>query len=219
MSPFQLSTCFLAWTTWHVNVPSVNDIRGIRFSVFVSVLVIFTGLYASMLFQDQPNVQFCIVALVIVTCSLSTLCMLFVPKVWGLRSVCLSVSLCIFMSMYLSMYLSNLIGQILIIRMGPTSLPKGFHLTQWHKEIEPENNQHCREKDFMKQRNTGASGYVTDIKQNISATMDILLSDNQRLQRRVTKVRTFFLLLQYITLSLWWCRLFKNVYVVLKISL
>ncbi|KAA0703419.1 Gamma-aminobutyric acid type B receptor subunit 2 [Triplophysa tibetana] len=151
-----LSTCFLAWTTCHVNAPSVNDIRGIRISVFVSGPVILIGIYAPMLFQDQPNVQFCIIALVIITCCLSTLCMLFVPK-------------------------------ILIIGMGPTSFSRR-HLTQWDREIEPEREEHCKEEDDMKQRNFGALDYVTDIKHNIFATLDIALSNNLRLRRRITKL-------------------------------
>ncbi|RXN31685.1 gamma-aminobutyric acid type B receptor subunit 2 [Labeo rohita] len=75
-----LSTCFLAWTTRQTNIPAVNDSRSIRFSVFVSVPVILIGTCASMLWQDQPNVQFCIVTLVIITCCCSTLCMVFIPK-------------------------------------------------------------------------------------------------------------------------------------------
>ncbi|XP_051576329.1 gamma-aminobutyric acid type B receptor subunit 2-like [Myxocyprinus asiaticus] len=76
----RLSTCFLAWTTRHVNIPAVNDIRGIRFSVFVSGPVILIGVCASILSKVQPNVQFSILGLVIITCCTSTLCMVFVPK-------------------------------------------------------------------------------------------------------------------------------------------
>lgn len=75
--------------------------------------------------------------------------------------------------------------------MDPTSLSRTFHLTQWHNEIKPESEQQCKEQDCMKQRNSGAYAYITDIKQNIPATLDILLSDNLRLERRVTKVRSF----------------------------
>lgn len=186
-SSVQLSTCFLAWTTCNVNAPSVNDIRGIRISVFVSGPVILIGTYAPMLFQDQPNVQFCIIALVIITCCMSTLCMLFVPKVWDvLRPVCLSI--CPHVYVLTSIYLSNLIGQILIIGMGPTSFSRR-QLAQWDREIKPEREEHCKEEDDMKQRNSGASDYVTDIKHNIFATLDIVLSDNLRLRRRITKVR------------------------------
>lgn len=39
------------------------------------------GAAVSFLTRDQPNVQFCIVALVIIFCSTITLCLVFVPKV------------------------------------------------------------------------------------------------------------------------------------------
>uniref|UniRef100_A0A671QWL8 Gamma-aminobutyric acid type B receptor subunit 2 n=1 Tax=Sinocyclocheilus anshuiensis TaxID=1608454 RepID=A0A671QWL8_9TELE len=134
-----LSTCFLAWTTCHMNIPAINDSRSIRYSVFVSAPVILIGTCASMLWQDQPNVQFCIVTLVIITCCCSTLCMVFIPK-------------------------------IIIIRMGPDPafLSRRFHLTQW-----------C------------TSGYVTDMRQNILSSLDILLSANLNLKRHIKEVRSF----------------------------
>uniref|UniRef100_A0A8C1LRT9 G-protein coupled receptors family 3 profile domain-containing protein n=1 Tax=Cyprinus carpio TaxID=7962 RepID=A0A8C1LRT9_CYPCA len=98
-----LSTCFLAWITRHMNIPAVNDSRSIRFSVFVSVPVILTGTCASMLWQDRPNVQFCIVTLVIITCCCSTLCMVFIPKIIIIR-----------------------------MGPDPAFLSRRFHLTQWH---------------------------------------------------------------------------------------
>uniref|UniRef100_A0A9J7YZD9 G-protein coupled receptors family 3 profile domain-containing protein n=2 Tax=Cyprinus carpio TaxID=7962 RepID=A0A9J7YZD9_CYPCA len=152
MSPIQLSTCFLAWITRHMNIPAVNDSRSIRFSVFVSVPVILTGTCASMLWQDRPNVQFCIVTLVIITCCCSTLCMVFIPK-------------------------------IIIIRMGPDPafLSRRFHLTQWHSELEKETGQYNDEMNIMEQNDTGASGCVTDMTQNISSSLDIIQSENLHL--------------------------------------
>ncbi|XP_073667669.1 gamma-aminobutyric acid type B receptor subunit 2 isoform X2 [Paramisgurnus dabryanus] len=161
-----LSTCFLTWTTRHAKVPAVSDSRGIRISVFVSGPVILTGICASMLFQDQPNVKFCIVALVIITCCSSTLCLVFVPK-------------------------------IIIIRMGPASLSRRFHLTQWHSEIEQINEPHCKEKEATK--NSGTFDCATDIKQNISSTIDILLSDNLQLQQHMNKLDSE---LEYLTRQL-----------------
>uniref|UniRef100_A0A8C2FK95 Gamma-aminobutyric acid type B receptor subunit 2 n=1 Tax=Cyprinus carpio TaxID=7962 RepID=A0A8C2FK95_CYPCA len=155
-----LSTCFLAWITRHMNIPAVNDSRSIRFSVFVSVPVILTGTCASMLWQDRPNVQFCIVTLVIITCCCSTLCMVFIPK-------------------------------IIIIRMGPDPafLSRRFHLTQWHSELEKEND-------------TGASGCVTDMTQNISSSLDIIQSENVHLIWHINEVRSFLqvhLLMSYLS--------------------
>uniref|UniRef100_A0A673FW64 Gamma-aminobutyric acid type B receptor subunit 2-like n=1 Tax=Sinocyclocheilus rhinocerous TaxID=307959 RepID=A0A673FW64_9TELE len=97
-----LSTCFLAWTTCHMNIPAINDSRSIRYSVFVSVPVILIGTCASMLWQNQPNVQFCIVTLVIITCCCSTLCMVFIPKIIIIR-----------------------------MGPDPAFLSRRFHLTQW----------------------------------------------------------------------------------------
>ncbi|XP_055066362.2 gamma-aminobutyric acid type B receptor subunit 2 [Misgurnus anguillicaudatus] len=150
-----LSICFLAWTTRHAKVPAVSDSRGIRISAFMSGPVILIGICASMLFQDQPNVKFCIVALVIITCCSSTLCLVFVPK-------------------------------IIIIRMGPASLSRRFHLTQWRSEIEQDNEPHCKEKEAMK--NSGTVDCIPDIKQNISSTIDILLSDNLQFQQHMNKL-------------------------------
>ncbi|XP_052475217.1 LOW QUALITY PROTEIN: gamma-aminobutyric acid type B receptor subunit 2 [Carassius gibelio] len=147
-----LSTCFLAWITRHMNIPAVNDSRSIRISVFVSVPVILIGTCASMLWQDQPNVQFCIATLVIITCCCSTLCMVFIPK-------------------------------IIIIRMGPDPefLSRRFHLTQWHGELEKESGLYNDERNIMEQNNTGASVCVTDMTQNVSSSLDIVLSENVHL--------------------------------------
>ncbi|XP_048010204.1 gamma-aminobutyric acid type B receptor subunit 2 isoform X2 [Megalobrama amblycephala] len=154
-----LSTCFLAWTTRHMNIPAVNDSRGIRFSVFVSVPVIVIGTCASMLWQDQPNVQFCIVTLVIITCCCSTLCMVFLPK-------------------------------IIIIRMGPDPafLSRRFHLTQWNSELEKESGQDNDERNIMEQDDTGASDFETDMTQNISLSLDNLLSENLHLKQHINEL-------------------------------
>ncbi|KAL1259665.1 hypothetical protein QQF64_010242 [Cirrhinus molitorella] len=154
-----LSTCFLAWITRQKNIPAVNDSRSIRFSVFVSVPVILTGTCASMLWQDQPNVQFCIVTLVIITCCCSTLCMVFIPK-------------------------------IIFIRMGPDPafLSRRFHLIQWHSELEKKIGQDDDKRNIVEQNKPGASGCVTDMRQNISSTLDILLSEHLHLKWHIKKL-------------------------------
>ncbi|XP_052003358.1 gamma-aminobutyric acid type B receptor subunit 2 [Xyrauchen texanus] len=151
-----LITCFLAWTTRNVNIPAVNDSRGIRFSLFVSCPVILMGTYASILTQDQPNVQFSIVGLVIITSCSSTLCMVFVPK-------------------------------IIIIRMGPASLSRRFHLTQWH-EIEKESERESEENNTVEQKDSGAYDYEADIMENISSIHVILRLDNQHFKLRITEL-------------------------------
>ncbi|XP_058601663.1 gamma-aminobutyric acid type B receptor subunit 2 [Onychostoma macrolepis] len=144
-----LSTCFLAWTTCHMNIPAINDSRSIRYSVFVSVPVILIGTCASMLWQDQPNVQFCIVTLVIITSCCSTLCMVFIPKIIIIR-----------------------------MGPDPAFLSRRFHLTQWCSELDKETGQDNDKRRIMEQNNPGASGHVTDMTQNILSSLDILLSEN-----------------------------------------
>lgn len=80
-SPFQLFGCFLAWETRNVSIPALNDSKYIGMSVYNVGIMCIIGAAVSFLTRDQPNVQFCIVALVIIFCSTITLCLVFVPKV------------------------------------------------------------------------------------------------------------------------------------------
>lgn len=82
-SPFQLFGCFLAWETRNVSIPALNDSKYIGMSVYNVGIMCIIGAAVSFLTRDQPNVQFCIVALVIIFCSTITLCLVFVPKVPG----------------------------------------------------------------------------------------------------------------------------------------
>lgn len=82
-SPFQLFGCFLAWETRNVSIPALNDSKYIGMSVYNVGIMCIIGAAVSFLTRDQPNVQFCIVALVIIFCSTITLCLVFVPKVRG----------------------------------------------------------------------------------------------------------------------------------------
>ncbi|XP_050987109.1 gamma-aminobutyric acid type B receptor subunit 2 [Labeo rohita] len=156
-----LSTCFLAWTTRQTNIPAVNDSRSIRFSVFVSVPVILIGTCASMLWQDQPNVQFCIVTLVIITCCCSTLCMVFIPKIIIIR-----------------------------MGTDPAFLSRRFHLIQWHSELEKKLGQDKDKRNIMEENDPGASGCVTDMAQNIFSSLDNLLSENLHLKRHIIELNS-----------------------------
>lgn len=80
-SPPQLFGCFLAWETRNVSIPALNDSKYIGMSVYNVGIMCIIGAAVSFLTRDQPNVQFCIVALVIIFCSTITLCLVFVPKV------------------------------------------------------------------------------------------------------------------------------------------
>lgn len=79
--PWQLFGCFLAWETRNVSIPALNDSKYIGMSVYNVGIMCIIGAAVSFLTRDQPNVQFCIVALVIIFCSTITLCLVFVPKV------------------------------------------------------------------------------------------------------------------------------------------
>lgn len=79
--PHQLFGCFLAWETRNVSIPALNDSKYIGMSVYNVGIMCIIGAAVSFLTRDQPNVQFCIVALVIIFCSTITLCLVFVPKV------------------------------------------------------------------------------------------------------------------------------------------
>lgn len=90
-SPLQLFGCFLAWETRNVSIPALNDSKYIGMSVYNVGIMCIIGAAVSFLTRDQPNVQFCIVALVIIFCSTITLCLVFVPKV----SFCVSEHKCL----------------------------------------------------------------------------------------------------------------------------
>lgn len=46
-------------------------------------------------------------------------------------------------------------------------LSRRFHVTQWCGELEKETGQDNGKRSIMEQSNPGASGYVTDMTQNI----------------------------------------------------
>ncbi|KAI9539817.1 Gamma-aminobutyric acid type B receptor subunit 2 [Dissostichus eleginoides] len=78
--------CFLAWETRNVSIPALNDSKYIGMSVYNVGIMCIIGAAVSFLTRDQPNVQFCIVALVIIFCSTLTLCLVFVPKFITMRT-------------------------------------------------------------------------------------------------------------------------------------
>lgn len=73
----------------------------------------------------------------------------------------------------------------------PAFLSRRFHLTQWHSELEKESGQVSDERNIMEQDDTGASDFVTDMTQNISLSLDILLTENLHLRQRTNEVRSF----------------------------
>lgn len=47
------------------------------------------------------------------------------------------------------------------------------------------------ERNIMEQYDTGASDFVTDMTQNISLSLDILLTENLHLRQHINEVRSF----------------------------
>lgn len=77
----QVFCCFLSWGTWHVSIPVLNDSQYIGWSVYHVVIMCIIGTTASFLTRELPNVQFCVIALVIIISTTVTLCLLYIPKV------------------------------------------------------------------------------------------------------------------------------------------
>ncbi len=73
----------------------------------------------------------------------------------------------------------------------PAFLSRRFHLTQWCSELEKETGQDNDKRSIMEQNDPGASGHVTDMTQNISSCLDILLSENLHLKWQIKEVRSF----------------------------
>ncbi|XP_078737873.1 gamma-aminobutyric acid type B receptor subunit 2 isoform X2 [Lampetra fluviatilis] len=77
--------CFLAWETRNVSIPALNDSRYIGMAVYNVGIMSIIGAAVSFLTRDQPNVQYCVVALVTIFSATITLCLVFVPKLLALR--------------------------------------------------------------------------------------------------------------------------------------
>ncbi|XP_032820214.1 gamma-aminobutyric acid type B receptor subunit 2 isoform X2 [Petromyzon marinus] len=84
--PREVFGCFLAWETRNVSIPALNDSKYIGMSVYNVGIMCIIGAAVSFLTRDQPNVQYCIVALVTIFSSTITLCLVFVPKLITLRT-------------------------------------------------------------------------------------------------------------------------------------
>nr|XP_032807612.1 gamma-aminobutyric acid type B receptor subunit 2-like isoform X1 [Petromyzon marinus] len=78
--------CFLAWETRNVSIPALNDSKYIGMSVYNVGIMCIIGAAVSFLTRDQPNVQYCTVALVTIFSSTITLCLVFMPKLIAMRT-------------------------------------------------------------------------------------------------------------------------------------
>ncbi|XP_048085778.1 gamma-aminobutyric acid type B receptor subunit 2 [Alosa alosa] len=78
--------CFLAWDDAKREHPARRQKSTSAWLPTTIGIMCIIGAAVSFLTRDQPNVQFCIVALVIIFCSTITLCLVFVPKFITMRT-------------------------------------------------------------------------------------------------------------------------------------
>ncbi|XP_046411411.1 gamma-aminobutyric acid type B receptor subunit 2 isoform X1 [Neodiprion fabricii] len=76
---------FLAWETRHVSIPALNDSKYVGMSVYNVVIMCVTGAAISFVLADKQDAMFIILAVFIIFCSTTTLCLVFVPKLIELR--------------------------------------------------------------------------------------------------------------------------------------
>uniref|UniRef100_A0A8B9LKZ3 Gamma-aminobutyric acid type B receptor subunit 2 n=1 Tax=Astyanax mexicanus TaxID=7994 RepID=A0A8B9LKZ3_ASTMX len=102
-----LLSCVLAWKTHPPNTLVLSDCRWTRISVCLTGPLSVIGACVGLLTRDQPNVQFCVLGIVIITCCSVTLSLTFVPKLILMRT-----------------------------NPDGASLPEQFHTTETEKERE-----------------------------------------------------------------------------------
>ncbi|XP_076340715.1 gamma-aminobutyric acid type B receptor subunit 2-like [Tachypleus tridentatus] len=77
--------CFLAWETRHVSIPALNDSKYIGMSVYNVVIMCVIGAAVSFVLREQQDAAFIIISIFIIFCSTTTLCLVFVPKLFELK--------------------------------------------------------------------------------------------------------------------------------------
>lgn len=78
---FQIFGAFLAWETRHVSIPALNDSKYVGMSVYNVVIMCVTGAAISFVLTDKQDAMFIMLAVFIIFCSTTTLCLVFIPKV------------------------------------------------------------------------------------------------------------------------------------------
>ncbi|XP_032683094.1 gamma-aminobutyric acid type B receptor subunit 2 isoform X2 [Odontomachus brunneus] len=79
---------FLAWETRHVSIPALNDSKYVGMSVYNVVIMCVTGAAISFVLTDKQDAMFIMLAVFIIFCSTTTLCLVFIPKVRFTRLNC-----------------------------------------------------------------------------------------------------------------------------------
>ncbi|XP_067094798.1 gamma-aminobutyric acid type B receptor subunit 2-like [Osmerus mordax] len=84
--PVMLLGCFLAWSTRKVQEPPLNDSVYLVGSVLILTVLCVCGVSGYHLTSHQPGVQFCVLAVAILLCNTSIICLLFLPKILNIRN-------------------------------------------------------------------------------------------------------------------------------------
>ncbi|XP_067936767.1 gamma-aminobutyric acid type B receptor subunit 2-like [Watersipora subatra] len=72
--------CWFAWNTRKVTVAALNDSKFIGLSVYNVVIMCGTAVAISQILSDKPDEAYLVVGLLIIVCTSTTLCLVFVPK-------------------------------------------------------------------------------------------------------------------------------------------
>lgn len=78
---FQFYGSFLSWKTRTVQVPALNDSRYIGLSVYIVFICCTLGSLVIFIPTEQIQLSYILRAFFIVTCTTTTVCLVFVPKV------------------------------------------------------------------------------------------------------------------------------------------
>lgn len=81
---------FMAWETRNVTVPALNDSRHIGISVYNVVFPCALGMTVVNVVDNNPDVDYAVLSVLVVFCTTITLCFVFIPKVswFGLFECC-----------------------------------------------------------------------------------------------------------------------------------
>lgn len=152
-----------------MSIPALNDSKYIGMSVYNVGIMCIIGAAVSFLTRDQPNVQFCIVALVIIFCSTITLCLVFVPKV---RTRC---RVGLHPAAVVDAPTTPFLFQFITMRTNPDAATQ---------------NRRLKFTQNQKKEDSKTSTSVTSVNQANTSRLDGLQTDNHRLRMRITEVRS-----------------------------
>jgi len=77
---------FLAWETRNVTVPALNDSRHIGISVYNVVFPCALGMTVVNVVDNNPDVCYVVLSVLVVFCTTITLCFVFIPKITTVRA-------------------------------------------------------------------------------------------------------------------------------------